>query len=145
MRNLEESIRPSAQHTQPRNRIGDQEFFEILFCFIIGFSTFSYLTVKMRTNPARRRWPLFFVVVFFLAHYVFIITHRARSIGWPAVYEGLWVCSISLPLSSLGILTQKHGLIAAALVSIATGHVIWALDTAIMTTNGDLMRSEVTN
>jgi len=73
-----------------------------------------------------------------------IVTHRYAFIGVPALYEGLWVCSMALPLAALGILTQRYHFIAAALASILAGHVIWAFDTVLMLSHGDLTRTENT-
>jgi hypothetical protein len=81
------------------------------------------------------------MAAFYVMHNVVIIAHRYYYIQLPALYEGLWVCSMALPLASVGILTQRYHLIAAALASILAGHVIWAFDTCLMLSHGDLTRT----
>jgi hypothetical protein len=49
-----------------------------------------------------------------------------------------------LPLATAGLFLERYHLIAAALASILAGHVIWAADTVLMLSHGDLTRTSNT-
>lgn len=84
------------------------------------------------------------LAIFYICHYVMIIMNRWSIIGVMALYEGLWVCSLALPLASIGIISKQYHYVAAAVSSVLTGHIIWFADTLIMASLGDFKRTENT-
>jgi hypothetical protein len=62
-------------------------------------STTTTPTVPVRVR--RHRWFEIAVALFFTADYILIVGNRWRIIGSPALLEGLWVCSLGLPLSAV--------------------------------------------
>mmetsp|Transcript_43217 Transcript_43217/g.97678 ORF Transcript_43217/g.97678 Transcript_43217/m.97678 type:complete len:408 (-) Transcript_43217:171-1394(-) len=103
-----------------------------LFCLI----SFWVLPRQASRGEPRELPPstesFWYVALFFLADYALIVAHRAWHISISGFYEGLWVCSLSLPLAACGLLSGRPALVAAALVSITCGHFVWSLDTALL-------------
>jgi hypothetical protein len=84
------------------------------------------------------------LALFYICHYSMIIMNRWNLIGLMALYEGLWVCSLALPLSAIGLVLRRYEMVGAAVSSVLTGHVIWFIDTMIMVSLGDFKRSDQT-
>ena len=144
---------PEWKRNAPRSPIykvwqGDAERDDIHMVIALALSGMAFVWVSERRYGKSKvvvssgaRLVLGLMAAFYLMHNVVIISHRYYFIGKPALYEGLWVCSMALPLASLGIFLQRYHLIAAALSSILAGHVIWAFDTCLMLSFGDLTRT----
>lgn len=109
----------------------------ILFCWISK----QFYNAQQRHTEHRS---LLLFAVFYISHYVMILVNRWNIIGVMAVYEGLWVCSLALPLASLGIVLKRYHLVAAAVSSVLTGHIIWFVDTLIMISLRDFRRTDNT-
>ncbi|GMI21200.1 hypothetical protein TrRE_jg4485 [Triparma retinervis] len=84
---------------------------------------------------------LFFRVVGFLffVHYAYcehlLIYDYGPVIG---LYQGLWICSLSLLLAGAGMIIGYPPFVSTALVSVATGHFLWTLDTLYMLYKGSV-------
>lgn len=61
------------------------------------FSTASFVAVLRASSVPSKvtppRWH-YFVSFAMISEFLLIIVHRFAYVGWPALYEGLWLCSL---------------------------------------------------
>jgi hypothetical protein len=74
-----------------------------------------------------------FVAVFLVFHTAFAQLILWKEYG-PQVgsYHGLWICSVSMLLSAVGMFVNSPACVGAALVAVSTGHFLWTLDSLYM-------------
>ena len=74
---------------------------------------------------------------FFLFHYCLGIAYSVNSFGLQVgLYNALWVCSLSILLSAYGLIKMKPDFVAAGMVAVGSGHILWILDTAFIVFGG---------
>ncbi|GMI24660.1 hypothetical protein TrCOL_g10370 [Triparma columacea] len=93
----------------------------------------------MGSNPSFTS-PLFRLVgILFFLHYLYcehlLLYDYGPTIG---LYQGLWICSLSLLLAGLGLILGYPKLVSTSLVAVATGHFLWTIDSIYMLYNWDI-------
>ena len=100
---------------------------------------FGAASLGMGSNPSFTS-PLFrFVGILFFLHYIYcshlLLYDYGPTIG---LYQGLWICSLSLLLAGLGLILGYPKLVSTSLVAVATGHFLWTIDSIYMLYNWDI-------
>ena len=96
------------------------------------FSKKQYLPQQFKIRKEGK----FLYAIWLFHHFILCYRHHLHDYGTPlGHFANLWVCNVSLVLSSVGILWNFPDMVGYCIIAVSTGHIFWNLDTILMIVN----------